>query len=209
MTRESGQRRHHEVSPRVCIFALLVISLLFSSAKSSYADEAALVSKCDAGDMVTCEDLIRYYGAGGAGDSPAKWAAYADKACGLKSGGACNNLGVAWSKGMIGAQIDLAKGSSYYKKACDLSHGLGCFNFANMYRLGEGIAVDPKLAFDNYTRACDLAEAKGCTELGIMYYDGKVAPQNILMTKTLFEKGCKLGSAQACKNLDILLARPK
>jgi TPR repeat protein len=192
-----------------CIFALLAISLLLANATSSYADEVALVEKCNAGDMVRCEDLVKLYAAGGANDNPVKWVAYADKACNLKSGGACNNLGVAWSKGMIGAQIDLAKGIAYYRKACDLSHGLGCFNFANMNRLGEGVAVDLKLAFENYSKACDLAEAKGCTELGIMYYEGKVAPQNILMTKTLFEKGCKLGSTQACKNLEILLARPK
>ena len=192
-----------------CIFMLLAISLLLANAKSSYANEAALVAKCDAGNMVTCEDLVKLYAAGGAGDNPVKWATYADKACNLKSGGACNNLGVAWSKGMIGAQIDLAKGSAYYKKACDLSHGLGCFNSGNMYRLGEGVAADLKLAFENFNKACDLAEAKGCTELGIMYYEGRVAPQNILMTKTLFEKGCKLGSTQACKNLDILLGRPK
>ena len=190
-----------------CIFTLLALSLLL--AKPSYADEVALVEKCDAGNMIMCEDLMMLYGAGGAGDNPVKWATYADKACNLKSGGACNNLGVAWSKRMIGAQVDLAKGNAYYKKACDLSHGLGCFNFANMHRLGEGVPADLKLAFENYGKACELAEAKGCTELGIMYYDGKVAPQNILMTKTLFEKGCKLGSTQACKNLDILLGRPK
>jgi TPR repeat protein len=192
-----------------CIFTLLAISLLLVNAKSSYADEAALVEKCDAGNMVMCEDLMKLYGAGGAGDNPVKWATYAEKACNLKSAGACNNLGVAWSRGMIGAQIDLAKGNAYYKKACELSHGLGCFNFANMQRLGEGVPVDLKLAFENYGKACELAEAKGCTELGIMHYEGKAAPQNILMTKTLFEKGCKLGSTQACKNLDILFPRPQ
>jgi TPR repeat protein len=188
----------------------LAISLLLADAKSSYADEVALVEKCDAGNMVGCEDLMKLYGAGGASDNPVKWAASAEKACNLKSGGACNNLGVAWSKGKIGAlQADLAKGNAYYKKACDLSHGLGCFNFANMSRLGEGVPVDLKLAFENYSKACDLAEAKGCTELGIMYYEGSVAPKNILMTKALFEKGCKLGSGLACKNLDILFPRPQ
>ena len=186
-----------------CIFTILAISLLLANAKSSYADEVAQIEKCNSGNMVACEDLMRLYSAGGAGDNPVKWTAYAEKACDLNSGGACNNLGVVWSKGKIGP-VDLAKGNAYYKKACDLSHGLGCFNFANMQRLGEGVPVDLKLAFENYSRACDLAEGKGCTELGIMYYEGKGAPKNILMTKTLFEKGCKLGSGQACKNLEIV-----
>jgi TPR repeat protein len=193
-----------------CIFTLLALSPLLANPKTSYANEVALVEKCDAGNMVMCEDLMMHYGANGAGDNPVKWATYAEKACNLNSGGACNNLGVVWSTGKIGTrQIDLRKGNAYYKKACELSHGLGCFNFANMHRLGEGVAVDLKLAFENYGKACELAEAKGCTELGIMYYEGKVAPQNIIMTKTLFEKGCKLGSTQACKNLDILFPRPQ
>ena len=192
-----------------CIFSLLVISVLLAHARPSCADEAALVEKCDAGNMVMCEDLMKFYGRNGAGDNPVKWTTYAGKACNLNSAGACNNLGVAWSKGMGGLQVDLAKGNAHYRKACDLSHGLGCFNFANMHRLGEGVPADLKLAFENYDKACELAEAKGCTELGIMYYEGKAAPQNMLMTKTLFEKGCKLGSTQACKNLDILFPRPQ
>ena len=92
-----------------CIFTLLAISLFLANATPSYANEAALVEKCDAGNMVMCEDLMRFFGAGGAGDNPVKWAIYAEKACNLKSGGACNNLGVAWSKGMIGAQTTLPK----------------------------------------------------------------------------------------------------
>ena len=185
-----------------CILTPLVIALLILNTKSSYADEATIVEECDAGNMAKCEDLVRLYAAG-TSENPVNWTAYAEKACNLNSGGACNNLGVVWSKGKIGP-VDLAKGNAYYRKACELSHGLGCFNFASMLRLGEGVAVDLKLAFENYSRACDLAEGKGCTELGIMYYEGKGAPKNILMTKTLFEKGCKLGSGQACKNLEIV-----
>jgi uncharacterized protein len=191
-----------------CILIPLVIALLVLNTRSSYADEATLVAECDAGNMAKCEDLVRLYAAG-ASENPVKWTAYAEKACNLDSGGACNNLGVAWSKGRNGAfQIDLAKGNAYYKKACDLSHGLGCFNFANMHRLGEGVAVDLQLAFENYKKACDLAEARGCTELAIMYYEGSAAPKNLPMAKTLFDKGCKLGSGTACKNLNVLFSRP-
>src|ERR1700724_2005505 len=89
----------------------LAIALLVLDAKPSCADEAALVAECDAGNVAKCEDLVRVYAAG-ARANPVRWAAYAEKACNLDSGGACNNLGVAWSKGRNGAfQIDLAKGS--------------------------------------------------------------------------------------------------
>jgi TPR repeat protein len=189
-----------------CLVASAIALLAFTT-KASHADEATVVSACDAGSVARCEDLVRFYGEG-ATENRVKWAAYAEKACSLNSAGVCNNLGVAWSTGRIGTgRPDFARGVAYYRKACELSHGLGCFNFANMHRLGEGVAVEPRLAFENFSKACELNEAKGCTELGIMYHDGKVVPKNVLMTLTLFQKGCKLGSAMACKNADILLPR--
>ena len=181
--------------------ALLMIVLVPSTV---VADEAADIKACDAGNMAKCEELVVRYGEG-ATKNPVKWIAYAEKACNLNSGRACNNLGVAWSKAENGAsRVDHAKALTYYKKACDLAHGLGCFNFANIYRLGEGVALDLKLAFENFKKSCDLVEAKGCTELAIMHYEGKAVPKNVPVAKTLLEKACKLGSAAACKNVELL-----
>jgi TPR repeat protein len=191
-----------------CVLMPLAIALLVILDTTSLFAETP-VEACDAGNMTKCEELVRLYGAGPS-ENTVKWRAYAEKACNLNSGGACNNLGVAWSKGPNEAfKIDLGKGSAYYKKACDLAHGIGCFNFANMHRLGEGVAVDLKLALENYNKACELGEAKGCTELGIMYYEGRIVPKNDVMTMAMFQKGCKLGSVTACKNIDILFPRPK
>ena len=114
-------------------------------------------------------------------------------------------IGTAWSEGKHGApSIDHVKARTFYDKACKLKNGLGCFNLGNVYRLGEGVKADGKLAFDNFKKACDLDEAKGCTELAILYYEGKVVKKDVQMAITLLEKGCKLGSQVACKNLDLL-----
>jgi uncharacterized protein len=163
--------------------------------------------ECHAGNVAVCEDIASRYDAGRY-ENAIQWKAFSEMACEHKSARACNNLGVVWSTGKKPPlRVSLSLGNSYYKKACDLSHGLGCFNFANMYRLGEGVPVDMKLAMENYSKACDLDEAKGCTELGIMYYEGQVVEKNILMSFSLFRKACKLGSAVACKNADMVFPR--
>jgi TPR repeat protein len=123
----------------------------------------------------------------------------------LNESRSCNNLGTAWSEGKHGAaSVDHGKARAFYDRACKLDNGLGCFNLGNVYRLGEGVKVDLKLAFDSFKKSCDLDQAKGCTELAILYYEGKAVKKDVKKTVSLLEKGCRLGSQPACKNLDIL-----
>ncbi len=128
-----------------------------------------------------------------------------EKACDLKDGGSCNDLGTAWSEGKGGApSVDHVKARRYYDKACKLDDGLGCFNLGNVYRLGEGVKADVKLALDKFKKSCDLDAARGCTELAIIYYEGKAAPKDQAKAISLLEKACKLKSDAACKNLELL-----
>jgi TPR repeat protein len=184
----------------------LMLPILLASTVAS-ADEAGDIKACDGGKVGKCEELALRYtdGTDSSPKDPAKAMTFLEKACTLKSGRACNNIGVTWSEGKDGAtDVDHIKARAYYEKACGLKHGLGCFNFANIYRLGEGVAIDPKLAFDNFKKSCDFSEAKGCTELAIMYYEGKVAKKDVGMAKQLLDKACKLGSEAACKNVELL-----
>jgi TPR repeat protein len=127
------------------------------------------------------------------------------KACDLKAARACNNLGTAWSEGKDGAtKVDHAKAGALYKKACELKHGLGCFNLGNVYRLGEGVKIDLKVALENFHTSCEMSEAKGCTEEAIMYYEGKATKKDVPKAKELLDKACKLGSQTACKNAELL-----
>jgi TPR repeat protein len=127
------------------------------------------------------------------------------KACELADSRACNNAGAAWSEGIHGATaVDHAKARGFYEKSCSLDNGMGCFNLGNVYRIGEGVPADMKVAFGHFKKSCELGEATGCTELAIMYYEGKVVPQDVSVAKQLFERACKLGSETSCKNLQQL-----
>jgi TPR repeat protein len=171
------------------------------------ADEAADTKACNAGKAVKCEELAERYHQGleNTPKDPAKAIGFLTKACDLKSGRACNNLGTAWSEGKDGAaKVDHVKAGALYKKACELKNGLGCFNLGNVYRLGEGVAIDTKQAFDNFKKACEMSEAKGCTEEAIMHYEGKAVKKDVAKAKELLDKACKLGSQTACTNAEKL-----
>jgi uncharacterized protein len=133
-----------------------------------------------------------------------------EQACTLGDAPSCNDLGSDWADGKRGATSrDYGKAKRYYGKACHLKDGLGCFNLGNVYRLGEGVKVDLKLAIQHFARSCELDAAKGCTELAIIYFEGKAAPRNVERAMSLLEKACKLGSEVGCKNLKILRSRQR
>lgn len=185
---------------------IAIASLFLFASGTALADEAADVKACNAGKAGKCEELSEKYLTGkGAPQDEKKSLLFLEKACDLKSSRACNNVGTAWSEGNNGAgDKDHAKARKYYEKSCGLKNGLGCFNLGNVFRLGEGIAVDLKLAFANFKKSCDFDEAKGCTEQGIMYYEGKAVPKDVKKATELLERACTLGSQAACKNVEIL-----
>lgn len=176
--------------------------VLIVGAGVARADEAGDVKACNGGDAAKCEALAVHFEEA---KEPAKVLGYLEKACTLRSANACNNLGYAWSEHTHGASdVDHVKARGYYEKACGLKSGLGCFNLGNVFRLGEGTAVDLKAAQNAFERACDLGEAGGCTELGIMYYEGKPMTKDTAKALQLLQRACKLGSAVACKNVEAL-----
>jgi TPR repeat protein len=203
--------RGHPRGERVTLAGMkhLAIGFLMTGALlgSARADEAGDLKACNAGKAINCEQLAERYhqGLDGSKKDPTKAINFLDKACNLKSGRACNNLGTAWSEGKDGAaKVDHAKAGALYKKACELKNGLGCFNLGNVYRLGEGVTADVKVAFENFQKSCELDEAKGCTEEAIIHYEGKATKKDVPKAKELLDKACKLGSKAACKNLELL-----
>jgi TPR repeat protein len=170
----------HNCAMRIAM-TIVISATLLGLATTAHADEAADIKACNAGKAVKCEELADKYVEA---KDEAKSLTFLDKACTAKSSRACNNVGTAWSDGKNGAtSIDHAKAKKYYEKACGMKNGLGCFNLGNIYRLGEGVAVDAKAAFANFKKSCDYDEAKGCTELGILYYEGKGVCKNVEILK--------------------------
>ncbi|AHA88035.1 hypothetical protein U063_0679 [Helicobacter pylori BM012A] len=57
---------------------------------------------------------------------------YFEKACDLKYGGGCGNLGVLYQKGEV-VEKDLTKAAYFYSKACELKEGVGCKRLWSLY----------------------------------------------------------------------------
>ena len=58
-----------------------------------------------------------------------------NKACNLKDGFGCTNLGSIYNS----IYKDYKKAATAYKKACDLKHPDGCVNLAALYWSGQGV----------------------------------------------------------------------
>ncbi|GAA8404804.1 hypothetical protein HpDR45_08800 [Helicobacter pylori] len=89
---------------------------------------------------------------------------YFEKACDLKYGGGCGNLGVLYQNGQ-GVEKDLTKAAYFYSKACDLKEGLGCFNLGVLYYNGDGVKRDSKKADQYFSKACKLGNQEACEVL--------------------------------------------
>lgn len=167
------------------------------------------IKACKANVAAGCgyAGTMAYLGQGMKPD-PAKGREWREKACKLKDGGSCNDLGTSYAEGKDGMAKDFTKSTNYYDQACKAGDGLGCFNYGNAQREGEGVPKNPKKAFESYDKSCKLDQAKGCTELGIAYYEGAGVTKDKAKAIETLEKACKLGSPVACKNADLLKQPP-
>ncbi|MCQ2919030.1 sel1 repeat family protein [Helicobacter pylori] len=89
---------------------------------------------------------------------------YFEKACDLKYGGGCSNLGVLYQNGQV-VEKDLTKAAQLYSKACGLKDGDGCFNLGRLYYYGEGVEKDLIKAAQYISKACKLGDQKACEVL--------------------------------------------
>ncbi len=120
---------------------------------------------------------------------------YFEKACDLKYGGGCSNLGVLYQNGQ-GVEKDLIKVAYFYTKACDLKDGSGCFNLGELY-----LEKDSKKAVALFEKSCDLNISRGCGALGVLYYNGQGVEKNSIKATQFYSKACKLGNQEACEVL--------
>ncbi|WQZ86441.1 sel1 repeat family protein [Helicobacter pylori] len=89
---------------------------------------------------------------------------YFEKACELKEGLGCFNLGALYYNGK-GVEKDLTKAAYFYSKACDLKEGMGCGNLGVLYYNGDGVKRDSKKADQYFSKACKLGNQEACEAL--------------------------------------------
>ncbi len=89
---------------------------------------------------------------------------YFEKACDLKYGRGCNDLGELYYNGE-GVEKNLIKATQYFSKACGLKDGRGCFNLGRLYYFGEGVEKNLTKAAYFYAKACKLGNQEACEAL--------------------------------------------
>lgn len=84
---------------------------------------------------------------------------YFEKACDLKEGKGCFNLGELYF------EKDLIKATYFYSKACDLNNGNGCGGLGFLYGSGKGVEKDLTKATQYASKACKLGVQEICETL--------------------------------------------
>lgn len=86
---------------------------------------------------------------------------YFEKACELKDGGGCFNLGALYYNGK-GVEKDFKKAFALFEKACDLNNSGGCGTLGMLYEFGQGVEKNLTKATYFYSKACKLGFQKTC-----------------------------------------------
>ncbi|PUD18940.1 sel1 repeat family protein [Helicobacter pylori] len=86
---------------------------------------------------------------------------YFEKACDLKYGGGCFNLGRLYYYGE-GVEKDFKKAFALFEKACDLNNSGGCGTLGMLYEFGQGVEKNLTKAAYFYSKACKLGFQKTC-----------------------------------------------
>jgi TPR repeat protein len=76
-----------------------------------------------------------------------------------------------------------------------------CSKLADLYRSGERIETDHRLALNLYDKACSGGYAGACTDLAVYYLWGNMVAKDTARAAELFRKACDADIATACANL--------
>ena len=162
---------------------------------------------CDAGDMLSCDDLGSIYEAGVAVTQDlARAASLFQQAC---DGGAllgCSHLGGLFQNGQ-GVGRDLVTAVFLYERACSGGEMLGCHNLGVSHEHGDGVTQDPTLAVSFYEQACGGGEMLSCSNLGGMYRTGTGVAEDLGAAASLYWRACEGRVLPACINLAISYER--
>ena len=126
-----------------------------------------------------------------------------DEGCEGGNGEDCDELGVAYAKGLGGLTEDDAKALTLFDKACELKHANGCKNGSIFYREA---AKDPQHALELAERGCELKLAESCNEAGVILDQGQGVAEDDSKAVSWFERACTGGSPMGCANLGNLLS---
>ena len=115
-----------------------------------------------------------------------------ERACALGDAGGCYHLALLRQ---VEEQSASGEVRALYRRACDWRHPRGCHRLADVFRRGEGVAVDIEAARQMLRRACELGLADACHELSRALQRVSADASSAV---ELGERACRLGSRDAC-----------
>src|SRR5204862_127486 len=90
-----------------------------------------------------------------------------EKACKLKHGLGCFNLGNVYRLG-VGVPMDLKLALASFTKSCDLNEAKGCTELGILYYEGKAVPKDVKKANALFEKSCKLGSQPACKNLEIL-----------------------------------------
>lgn len=131
---------------------------------------ALLVKGCELGDSRACNNAGAGWSEGDNGATAVdhiKARAFYEKACSLKNGLGCFNLGNVFRVGE-GVPPNPKTAFGHFKTSCDLGEPKGCTELAVMYYEGTVVPQDIALAKQLFERSCKLGSAPACQNLQLL-----------------------------------------
>lgn len=153
--------------------------LLIQRGKAGRRNEGRLVDAyrkaCDAKDAASCDELGSLLGEG------AESAALYRKSCDDGYMPACGHLaGLLLVNGDMGVlaekEPDIQAALALAHKACEAGHANACTILGSVYRKGQSVKKDHKIAKQHLERSCEMGDYRGCAIAGTMYalgWDGE------------------------------------
>jgi serine/threonine-protein kinase len=97
-----------------------------------------------------------------------------------------------------------SEASPLLDQACTSGSWESCKELGNLYRDGNGVAMDESRAVALFSKACAGGLASACDRLGYMYGSGRGVAKDDSQAVTLYTKACDAGDALGCSNLGVM-----
>jgi TPR repeat protein/serine/threonine protein kinase len=157
---------------------------------------------CDHGEAGKCLDLALMYQSGNlVQKDQARAVSLFQRACDGELARACNELGVAYRRGLGGVAPDETRAAALYQRACDAGYAIGCNNLALVYLRGVSVAKDEARAATLFQHACEGGDAAGCSNLGRAYELGQGVSKDEVRAVAQYDRACTAGGVGGCNGL--------
>lgn len=85
-----------------------------------------------------------------------------------------------------------------FQTECAAGEATSCRHLGDLYRTGNGVTQDYRIADRHYQRSCDLGETAACRQLANLLFEGRGLDEDHSRARALYATGCERGDETAC-----------